>query len=225
MKRHIFPFVWLCVLGLSMFAGSSCKKKPALVPQEPAAALLLRQGHQFLAAGDSLRAAESYERYLKLSDSPEEREAVVLRLALLYLVPGNEAENPERARTLLSSFSELHPDASLGAEMRLVLEMSTHLDRARISVRESSSEAENHRLETAGLQAKVQMLTARLKELEGEKESLVKEKELLESHLKLRSERIHQLVLELQQERRRKQELVRLVEELKEIDLQRRRPR
>jgi hypothetical protein len=61
--------------------------------------------------------------------------------------------------------------------------------------------------------------------LEDEKEKSERARELAEAHLELRSRRIRQLAWELEEERRQHREVARLLEELKEIDLSRRRPR
>jgi hypothetical protein len=71
----------------------------------------------------------------------------------------------------------------------------------------------------------VRSLTVRLGQLEEEKDRLEQARELAEAHLRLRSRRIRQLAWELEEERRQRREVARLLEELKEIDVWRRRPR
>jgi hypothetical protein len=219
------PFSYIRLWGLCFFltvAGSACRKQSTLAP--PVGDNELRRGDQSLAAGDRVRAAEFYERYLELTNSPEERAAVTLRLALLHLLPGG-VEDQERTRQLLSTFLEDNPRSHLGPEMRMVLEMRTRLDRLLNDVRAASQETRQRRQEIAALEEEVRSLTVRLGQLEEEKDRLEQARELAEAHLRLRSRRIRQLAWELEEERRQRREVARLLEELKEIDVWRRRPR
>jgi DNA polymerase III delta prime subunit len=223
LRRTLLRIIRPCGLCLLLIVtGSTCRRQ--VVATSPICSDDLRQADISLAEGDAKRAIGLYENYLRLSESSEDRAAVVFRLALLYSVPG-DAENPERARQLLSAFLDEHPETGIGPEMRMVLDVGNHVERLLDRVRESRLEAERHHREVVALEDEVRSLTERLDRLEDEKEKSERARELAEAHLELRSRRIRQLAWELEEERRQHREVARLLEELKEIDLSRRRPR
>lgn len=204
--------VFLTLILLLLLVGTACSKLVSVNRRTS-----LNEAEEFFQSGQYVRAAPLYEQELR--SKARERDRILLRLAVSYLLIEGPGHRPGRARELLETLIQEHPESSWKPYAQAVLSAENQLEESQ-ERNAALSEA------VASYQSRMQALANEKEGLAGNLKRLQDDRELLEKHLQLRETSLENIIKVLEKESRQnaalRTEVDRLkeeLEELKKIDL------
>ena len=125
-KRLAFVAIW------AILAFTACQKRvrvaaPPALPPPPAAGEIDAADRAF-AGGSYDEAARAYENYLRLSPAGEQRDQVLFRLGLTYVLRANPAPDWQRATAAWRQLVNEHSSSPLKPAANLILSLHSELD-------------------------------------------------------------------------------------------------